>query len=187
MGPYREWTPNALSVSRVPSALTFLVVYSNESLWRYETAILLALFALLTDVLDGWLSRRWKVTSELGYFLDGLGDKAFYIAVLITMVREDMTSSVLAWFLIAREVVLYALRSLDESRAQNLSSLRFYSKAYALFIRVYFGCFLLSDGLRVTGYRLPAILAYGDLWGCLAAALGVYAIFLLGRDIARRA
>ena len=75
MGPYREWTPNVLSVSRVPSALAFLVVYSNESLWRYETAILLALFALLTDVLDGWLSRRWNVTSELGYFLDGLGDK----------------------------------------------------------------------------------------------------------------
>ena len=72
MGPYREWTPNALSLSRVPAALAFLIIYSNGSPWKFTAAILLALFAFLTDVLDGWLSRRWNITSELGYFLDGI-------------------------------------------------------------------------------------------------------------------
>ncbi len=102
------------------------------------------------------------------------------------MIREQATSSILAWILIAREVFLYALRTLDQSRAENLKSLRFYSKAYALFIRLYFGCFLLADAFRLYGRTLPTVLVYGDAWGYIAAALGVYSIFLLGRDIAQR-
>jgi phosphatidylglycerophosphate synthase len=183
----RAWIPNALSVSRVPAAFAFLLVYSNEEPWRYAAAITLAAFALLTDFLDGILARRWRVTSERGYFLDGLGDKAFYIAVLLTMIREGLTSTALAWILIAREVVLYALRSIDPSRLQNLSSLRLYSRAYALFVRLYFGCFFLTDGIAVSGRRRLPLLLYNDVWGYIAAALGVYSIFLLARDIARKA
>jgi phosphatidylglycerophosphate synthase len=137
MAAYRTWVPNALSISRVPAALAFLVVYSSSEKALYFSALGIAFVALMTDVIDGPLARRWCVTSEQGYFLDGLGDKAFYIGVLVTMIREQVTSSVLAWVLIAREVFLYALRTLDQSRAENLKSLRFYSKAYALFIRLY--------------------------------------------------
>jgi phosphatidylglycerophosphate synthase len=183
---YRTWVPNALSISRVPAALAFLIVYSSTDKVLYFSAIGIAFAALLTDIVDGPLARHWRVTSERGYFLDGLGDKAFYIAVLVTMIREQVTSSVLAWVLITREVFLYALRTLDQSRAENLKSLRFYSKAYALFIRLYFGCFLLADAFRLYGRTSPAILTYSDAWGYIAAALGVYSIFLLGRDIAQR-
>lgn len=187
MAAYRTWVPNALSISRVPAALAFVAIYSNDDQSRYFGALALALFALLTDILDGPLARHWRVTSERGYFLDGLGDKAFYIAILVTMIREQVTASVLTWILIAREVFLYALRTLDQSRAENLVSLRFYSRAYALFVRIYFGCFFLADAFRLYGQPTPNVLSYGDVWGYVAAALGGYSIYLLGRDIVQKA
>jgi phosphatidylglycerophosphate synthase len=164
-----------------------VALYSNDSEARYFGALAIALFALLTDVLDGPLARHWHVTSERGYFLDGLGDKAFYVAILAAMIREQATSSVLAWFLIAREIFLYALRTLDQSRAENLVSLRVYSRAYAFFVRVYFACFFLVDAFRLYERTPPAVLTYGDAWGCIAAVLGGYSIFLLSRDIAQKA
>ena len=185
MASYRTWLPNALSISRVPCALAFLVIYSDTDKGLHFTALTIALIALLTDILDGLLARRWGITSERGYFLDGLGDKAFYIAILVTMVRERVTPSVLAWCLIAREVFLYALRTLDDSRAEHLVAHRFYSRSYALFIRLYFACFLLVDAFRLYAHQPPTVLTYGDVWGYIAAALGSYSIFLLGRDIAR--
>lgn len=186
MAAYRAWVPNALSISRVPAALAFLIVYSSDDKVLYFSALGIAFIALLTDIVDGPLARYWHVASERGYFLDGLGDKAFYIAVLVTMIREQATSSILAWVLIAREIFLYALRTLDQSRAKNLKSLRFYSKAYALFVRLYFGCFLFSDAYGLYHRAPPAILIYGDAWGYIAAALGAYSIFLLGHDIAEK-
>ena len=43
--------------------------------WSRLTALLIFLFAALTDWLDGWLARRMGQVSDFGKFMDALCDK----------------------------------------------------------------------------------------------------------------
>src|SRR5215475_12289392 len=44
------------------------------------------LFSALTDLFDGYLARRFKVTSRLGSYADPLTDKIFYLTTFPTLV-----------------------------------------------------------------------------------------------------
>jgi len=41
--------------------------------------------AAMTDLLDGWVARRWKDESTLGAFLDPMADKLLLTASFITL------------------------------------------------------------------------------------------------------
>ena len=65
--------PNALSALRLLAAPT-LVVLALYGASQAFTVLLLA--ALLTDIADGWLARRWRLQSALGATLDSAADVA---------------------------------------------------------------------------------------------------------------
>ncbi|MHA6289331.1 CDP-alcohol phosphatidyltransferase family protein [Maricaulis sp. CAU 1757] len=72
-------------------------------------AIAAFLIAAVTDYLDGWLARRWKVESALGAFLDPIGDKLLVDAYLIvyTLILEvPVELAVPVAALVARDLFL---------------------------------------------------------------------------------
>ncbi|MDR3410746.1 MAG: CDP-alcohol phosphatidyltransferase family protein [Formivibrio sp.] len=174
-----------LSLSRIPAAISFLLFYSSKNQQQYFIALGVAFFALVTDFADGYLARRWRVTSEIGYFLDGLSDKIFYVAIVLVAIREGFTCLSVAWLLIGREICLYALRSVDSHRMKNIENLKPLSLAYALFLRLYFGFFVLRSGLLVLGFDIPVALEYGNLFAYAAIATGYISLAKLVREIAR--
>lgn len=68
--------------------------------------------ALATDLLDGWLARRWDQTSHFGAFLDPVADKLIVCVVLVLLVYQDPHVSVAlpAIVIIGREITVSALR-----------------------------------------------------------------------------
>ena len=139
--------PNALSLSRIPAALVFLLVYSDSDASAFVGALALCLFAIVTDILDGYLARKWKLQSLLGYFLDGLGDKSFYTAILIVIAREHPVDTVYAWLLIIREIFLYALRALNPCLGDDIISFRDLSVLHAIFCSILFCRFFMRASL----------------------------------------
>lgn len=89
--------PNALTIVRVLLALGFPFAAAS---WRVPVVAL----ALLTEYLDGALSRAYGTTSKFGQLLDPIADKLFFAAVAFTFIREGA--------LTAGEFVLLALRDL---------------------------------------------------------------------------
>ena len=68
--------PNILSASRISLCLPLLLADAMTlPFW------VLYLIAGLTDMLDGFLARRWRVESKLGAKLDSLADFVFVLAV----------------------------------------------------------------------------------------------------------
>jgi CDP-diacylglycerol--glycerol-3-phosphate 3-phosphatidyltransferase len=56
-------------------------------LWTLWVMMLLLMGAsAVTDLFDGWLARKWKVTSKFGALADPLMDKVFYVLTLPTAV-----------------------------------------------------------------------------------------------------
>ena len=80
----------ALTLARVPFVLLFMVGALAAALIRQPSwlpPVNLACLALasLTDLFDGMLARRWRVTSRFGALADPLTDKVFYIVVFPTL------------------------------------------------------------------------------------------------------
>jgi CDP-diacylglycerol--glycerol-3-phosphate 3-phosphatidyltransferase len=75
-------------------------------------AVAAGLFALAaaTDFLDGYLARRWSVTSKLGSFLDTTADKLLVAVVLMALVAVDRASPWLAAAIVGREITILGLR-----------------------------------------------------------------------------
>ena len=73
---------NLISLARIPLALVFL----QDSIFLRVLGIVLA---MITDFLDGFLARRYNVTSQFGATLDPLMDKLFVFFALGVFYMED--------------------------------------------------------------------------------------------------
>ena len=76
-------TPNTLSLIRLALAAIFPAIAPG---WRLPVVVI----AAFTDWLDGFVARRWHVSSAAGQLLDALADKLFVLSVLVTMASTDL-------------------------------------------------------------------------------------------------
>jgi CDP-diacylglycerol---glycerol-3-phosphate 3-phosphatidyltransferase len=116
--------PNALTLLRiffVPLLVAVLVqqdvtltigdvVVTNEFL-----ALIIFLAAAATDLLDGYLARRWDQITTVGMLLDPIADKLLISAALIALVQVHRVPSWVAVLLIGREFAVSGLRSIAAS------------------------------------------------------------------------
>jgi cardiolipin synthase len=90
--------PMLLSLSRVLFAAGF--VAADGAMAR---AGLIGV-AGLTDLLDGWLARRWNVVTRLGALLDPVGDHVFVLVATATLVASGALTVLAALVLLARDI-----------------------------------------------------------------------------------
>jgi len=79
----KQYIPNALSLMRVTFAFA-MYFFAKRSM-----AVFLPLYitAGVSDTLDGFLARRWGVSSKLGALLDDAGDISFFTSAFINFAR----------------------------------------------------------------------------------------------------
>ena len=100
----RSVIPNALSCMRLLCVPVVLISPPNFRL-------LLLFFASLTDILDGYLARRWNVTSALGTILDPLGDMGLAIACAYLFWSEGLLNPIQIMFFFSRDIALLLFTS----------------------------------------------------------------------------
>jgi len=66
--------------------------------------------AASTDYVDGWLARRWRVTTTTGSFLDTTADKVLVAGVLIALTSLGQASAWAVMIIVCREVLIMGLR-----------------------------------------------------------------------------
>ena len=107
---YRKTIPNLLTFARV------LAVPVSLALICFVPECSMALFwifiaASLTDLLDGYLARKWNAVSALGTFLDPVADKLLVALMLIYLLTRFGTMLLLPVIVILlREIYISALR-----------------------------------------------------------------------------
>ncbi|MCB0216317.1 MAG: CDP-diacylglycerol--glycerol-3-phosphate 3-phosphatidyltransferase [Caldilineae bacterium] len=110
----RRRLPNALVLVRIAliPIIIGLVLAAESRAGLRLLATVLAVVASVTDLLDGYLARRWDVTSMLGAFLDTTADKLLVSGLLVALVAVGHASPWAAFIIIARELVVMGLRGL---------------------------------------------------------------------------
>lgn len=172
----------ALTLSRAPLVLAFMAFAIADMLWevnlgnvrahvalRYANVALLAVSAV-TDLFDGLLARRWRVTSTFGAICDPLMDKVFFVvvfpvvtAMLFFIGDMDLGALALAFTVlyILRDIWVVTLRALAVGKADMKANIIGKLRTASGFpIGVFAYCHVAFDG-------------FGWTWSrpCLSAAL----------------
>lgn len=123
--------PNGLTIARiffVPLLVAVLVQERNFFAWRGieisndVLALLIFWAAAATDLIDGYLARRWKQVTTIGTLLDPIADKLLVSAALIALVQVRVVPGWLVVLLVGREFAVSGLRSIAAAEGYVISA-----------------------------------------------------------------
>jgi len=121
--------PNLLTILRiffVPLLIAVLVAPSPRlellgALIPNEfVALAILLAAAATDLLDGYLARRWQQVTTVGTLLDPIADKLLISAALISCVEVGLLPAWMAIVIIGREFAVTGLRSIAAAEGYTI-------------------------------------------------------------------
>jgi cardiolipin synthase len=74
--------PNFLTVTRLVAApaTAYLLLHDHHT-WAFA----LFAYAGVTDLVDGWMARKWKLQTVAGSVIDPMADKALMIILTVTL------------------------------------------------------------------------------------------------------
>ncbi len=124
--------PNALTILRiffVPLLVAALVQDDPFSIHlvglpitQEWLALAIFLAAAATDLLDGYLARRWKQVTTIGTLLDPIADKLLISAALISLVQRRTLPGWMAILIIGREFAVSGLRSIAAAEGYTIKA-----------------------------------------------------------------
>jgi CDP-diacylglycerol--glycerol-3-phosphate 3-phosphatidyltransferase len=106
VAPRLAQLPNALTIARFALIPVFvLLVLASDGGHSWAAAVVFAV-AAVTDQVDGYLARRWRVESEFGKYADPLADRLMIDAAIVLLWLEDRLPWPALAIILVRDVVL---------------------------------------------------------------------------------
>ena len=112
---------NILTMFRIVLAAFFFVLLSgnpDELIWQVNLAIIVFFLAGVTDLLDGYLARKYNITSEFGRVADPFADKVLICGAFVFLMpfASGLLNAWIVTVVIARELMVTTIRSFIEAR-----------------------------------------------------------------------
>lgn len=95
--------PNALTILRF-ILIPFIIIYIVQD--KYIEAFIFLTFSGITDVLDGFIARKFNFITNLGKVLDPLADKTTQVSILVSLALKDIIPM---WILIVVAIKEFAM------------------------------------------------------------------------------
>ncbi|KAF1346489.1 CDP-alcohol phosphatidyltransferase-domain-containing protein [Delphinella strobiligena] len=95
--------PNILTASRLVAApvIGYLVLHE-----QHKYALALFAYAGITDLVDGWMARRFNLQTVVGSVIDPMADKFLMTVLTITLAAKGLLPAYLATLILGRDVAL---------------------------------------------------------------------------------
>jgi CDP-diacylglycerol--glycerol-3-phosphate 3-phosphatidyltransferase len=147
MAAARMNLPNTLTILRiffVPFLVAVLVEQDlrlefHGAVWLSNEFLALSIFlaAAATDLLDGYLARRWGQITTVGTLLDPIADKLLISAALVSLVQIRRVPAWMVVLIIGREFAVSGLRSIAAAegytiRASDLGKTKMITQVIAI-------------------------------------------------------
>jgi len=166
--------PNGLTIARIFIVPFLVAVLLQEKIilhWRGAVltndviALIIFWVAAATDLLDGYLARRWKQVTTIGTLLDPIADKLLISAALVSLVQVHATPGWMAVVIIGREFAVSGLRGIAAAegytiRASELGKTKMISQVVAI-----------SFALLSVRHTNLTVIAQWLMWGAVVFTL----------------
>ena len=183
--------PNFLTILRIFFVPLVVAALVQDKLFSVQVGDVLVtndwlalgffLAAAATDLLDGYLARRWKQVTTIGTLLDPIADKLLISAALIALVEVRAVPGWIVILVVAREFAVSGLRAIAASegytiKASDLAKTKMLAQVAAVSV------LLLS--LRHPRLHLPGmILVWGVVFFAVVSALNYFRKFWRKIDV----
>ena len=102
-----EWNvPNVLTMIRILLVGVFVYLFLGPK--SYWGALVVYLVASLTDVLDGYIARKYNLITDFGKLIDPLADKLMLFAALLCLTIVGIIHWAFLVFIVIRDLALIA-------------------------------------------------------------------------------
>ncbi|KAK0673820.1 putative cardiolipin synthetase [Cercophora samala] len=104
--------PKKENIYTIPNILTFSRILSSPfigyAILHDQHALALGLFAYagVSDALDGWIARRWKLQTVVGTVIDPMADKMLMTVLVVALGVKGLLPVWLAVLILGRDVAL---------------------------------------------------------------------------------
>lgn len=173
----RFWAVTFLTVIRIPVGIGFIVLMLLSDSLNWQTAaIALGLLACveITDVLDGYLSRRLEVQSEWGAMLDPYSDSVARLLIYFGLSQADLIWFWVPLVMAVRDVTVAYCRIMISRTGGSVAArvsgkIKAVVQGIAAFAAV-IGAMLLPEQIDVSRVALSLLVITVTLW-----SIGQYA------------
>jgi CDP-diacylglycerol--glycerol-3-phosphate 3-phosphatidyltransferase len=165
--------PNLLTLLRIFFVPLLVAALLADGTWiagahglvsREIFALAVFLTAAATDLVDGWLARRWGQVTTVGTLLDPIADKLLISAALVSLVDIHRVAAWIVILIIGREFAVSGLRSIAASAGYMISASELGKTKMAAQVT--------AISLVIAGIRWPQLETLG--------LLGMWAVMLFG-------
>ena len=95
--------PNLITLGRILLVPVVVWAIASGAMW---IAFVLFLGAGLSDAVDGYLAKRFHMTTELGAYLDPLADKALIVSIYIALGVNGLIPGWLVILVVSRDIMI---------------------------------------------------------------------------------
>ncbi|MBQ2966783.1 MAG: CDP-alcohol phosphatidyltransferase family protein [Clostridia bacterium] len=167
--------PNIITIIRIILVPVWATTFAKG---KYIVTFILLCISALSDVMDGWIARRFNMVSRLGTILDPIADKLTQFTVFVCLFIAKLIPPWLVALLFVKEVMMavgtFILLRKDIVIKANISgkfaTVVFYSTAFVIFLLTFFNVFNKAE-----------LIFWATLLSGIAVVAAFYAMFSYAR------
>ena len=169
----KENIPNLLTITRF---ILIPFIYISVLSKHYLTALIIFTISAITDVLDGYIARKYNYITDIGKLIDPLADKLTQVSLLLSLA----ILKILPWWIFAivfvKELVLVISASVLYSKKDVVVYSKWYGKLATTLFYLAIVCSLIMNQFNIVmAFRVDLYLYYLAILATVFALI-MYAI-----------
>ncbi len=164
--------PNILSILRI-LMIPFIVKFYTES--NYMMAGIVIFMSGLTDLLDGYIARKYQQITALGKVLDPVADKLTQFTIILLMVNRFPLVPYLLVLFVLKEFTMLVVTAYLHKQGEKYDGAAIYGKISTF---IFYSCMIflflspnVSDALAT---RLIVVTGFGLIFSWVMYSLGYW-------------
>lgn len=163
--------PNLLSLFRL-FLIPFIVFFYTVKKWYY-IAVGTVLLSGITDVVDGYVARRFNQTSDFGKIFDPIADKLTQGALIVCLAFKYRLMNLFVAIFLVKEMLMFIMGVVVYKKDDSFNSARWYGKVNTALIYLTVALLILLPNISV---NIANSLIVSCMFTCVCS-LVLYALF----------
>ena len=154
----KENIPNILTIIRF---ILIPFIYMSVLTEHFFTALIIFTISALTDILDGYIARKYNYITDIGKLIDPLADKLTQISLLLSLTILKILPLCIFAIVFVKELVLVICASVLYSRKDVVVYSKWYGKLATTLFYLAIVCSLIMHHFNIQmAFRLDLYLYY---------------------------
>lgn len=120
---------NKITIARIVMVFIFLIICNIDEflpenlqlIWKIVGLVFIIL-AGFTDILDGYIARKYNMVTDFGKLMDPLADKIFTATAFVMLVDKQCVPGWVAVVILSREFMVTGLRLLAANKGEVIAA-----------------------------------------------------------------